>query len=451
MKKQWKFVALFAIVPVVLGVVILQMLPGQTPEVNSANNAMPSDSTATSMSEHESMTETGQENTPISSTSDGITLKFDSQPIVYQYELAGIKMNITDAKSNTRLSHVDWAISVKDPKGNVFYKTTTAHSHVGMMDFKVAFPVAGKDTVSVTTSSIGTAMMGLEPTPKGRTHTMISGSLKGFNTDPLNNFGARTFEFPVYVEAQSNAKPLQSTGDTTNAQTTIDIVHTIPGDTNGTSVNVEMQSQSIVAGKPSTFVITLTKTSDNSMITHPDLQITAQVSNYTLSQSAALKGKPTINGAIHGHTGVMTWSPTFPATGKYTVSIGLSPSTLSNYDWGYAKTQFDVFVSNSSDASANPVQEQPANTVNILGLESPIFSPNVLNVKTGTTVTFVNTDAAGHTVTSVKTGTTDPDGIFDSGLLSAKKNTFSFKFDNPGTYEYICSVHTHMRGTIIVS
>ncbi|SHO45619.1 putative blue (Type 1) copper domain protein [Nitrosotalea sinensis] len=447
MKKQWKLVTLFAIVPVVLAIVLFQMFSGQ--------GSVPG------MSTHESMTETGhefmigdeQENKPISVTSDGIDLKFAAQPMIHQYELATVKMNITDANSNARLSHVDWAIVVKDPQGNVFYKTTTAHSHVGMMDFKVAFPVAGNNTVSVTTSSIGTAMMGLEPTPKGRTHTMISGSLQGFKTDPLNNFGARTFEFPVYVETQNNMSPLENTSGNQNVQTsTIDSVHTIAGENNGTSVNVQVQSQSnIVAGKPSTFIITLTKSSDNSMITHPDLQLTAQMSNYTISQSAALQGNPTINGAIHGHTGVMTWSPTFPTGGKYTISIDLTPSTLSNYDWGYATTKFDVFVSQSNDASAETTQEQPVNTVSILGLESPFFTPNVLNVKTGTTVTFVNTDATGHTVTSVKPGTTDPDGIFDSGLLTAKKNTFSFKFDKPGTYEYICSVHTHMHGTIIVS
>lgn len=468
MKKQWKL-ALFAIIPIVLAVVLLQMPPQQTSVVN-ANNAISSDNTPTdassknsvasespsesmsSMSEHESMTGTEQENTPISTTSDGIMLKFAAQPAIYQYDLAAIKMNITDTNSSARLSHVDWAIAVKDPQGNVFYKTTTAHSHVGMMDFKVAFPVAGKNTVSVTTSSIGNAMMGLEPTPKGRTHTMISGSLKGFKTDPLNNFGARTFEFPVYVEAQNNAPHLENIpANTANAQTTpIDTMHTVAG-INGTMINVEMQSQSnIVAGKPSTFVITVTKASDNSMITHPDLQLTAQTSNYTISQSAALKGEPTINGAIHGHTGIMTWTPTFPSAGKYTVSMNLAPSTLSNYMWGTTSTQFDVSVSQASDASST-TQEQPANTINILGLESPFFSPNILNVKAGTTVTFVNTDATGHTVTSVNPGTTDPDGLFDSGLLNAKKNTFSFKFDKPGTYEYICNIHTHMRGTIIVS
>ena len=459
MKKQW--LALFAIIPIVIAVVLFQS-SGQIS--SSTNHGMASDNIPTyttttntpntqsqSMPDQESMNGM-QENTPLSTTSDGITLKFAAQPEIYQYGLSSITMNITDAKSNTRLSHVDWAIAVKDPQGNVFYKTTTAHSHVGIMNFGVAFPVAGNNTVSVTTSSIGTAMMGLEPTPKGRTHTMLSGSLKGFKTDPINNFGARTFEFPVYVVARNNAPYVESPSGSPNVQTTpIDITHTISGENNGTSVNVELQTQSnIVTGSPSTFVITLTKSSDNSMITHPDLQLTAQISNYTISKSAALKGEPTIHGAIHGHTGVMTWSPTFPTAGKYTVSINMSPSTLSNYDWGYATTQFDVFVSAANGVS-NTAQEPPANTVNILGLESPFFVPNVLNVKAGTTVTFVNTDATGHTVTSVKPGTTDPDGTFDSGLLSVKKNTFSFKFDKPGTYEYICSVHTHMRGTIIVS
>ncbi|MDE1769011.1 MAG: cupredoxin domain-containing protein [Thaumarchaeota archaeon] len=457
MKKQW--LALFAIIPIAVAVILFQS-SGQIS--SSTNHGMASDNTPTyttttntqntqSIPGQESMNDM-QENVPVSTTSDGITLKFAAQPEIYQYGLASIKMNITDATSNVRLSHVDWAIAVKDPQGNVFYKTTTAHSHVGIMNFGVAFPVAGNNTVSVTTSSIGTAMMGLEPTPKGRTHTMLSGSLKGFKTDPLNNFGARTFEFPVYVEAQNSAPSIESTSGSSNVQTApIDITHTISGENNGTSVNVELQSRAnVVTGSPSTFVITLTKASDNSMITHPDLQLTAQISNYTISKSAALKGEPTIHGAIHGHTGVMTWSPTFPAAGKYTVSINMSPSTLSNYDWGYATTQFDVFVSDTNGAS-NTAQEQSPNTVNILGLESPFFVPNVLNVKAGTTVTFVNTDATGHTVTSVKPGTTDPDGTFDSGLLSVKKNTFSFKFDTPGTYEYICSVHTHMRGTIIVS
>jgi plastocyanin len=376
----------------------------------------------------------GVKNTPTSKTSDGILVHFMASPTIHKSDLGEIQMNITDAKSGSKLSHVDWAIAVKDPQGNVFYKTTTAHSHVGMMKFSVAFPMAGENTVSVTTSSIGNAMMGLEPTPKGRTHTMISGTLKGFAADPLNDFGSRTFEFPVYVQPEDNVRVLD-------------------GNVPNTSIKLEMQSLSneIVAGQPSTFVFTVTKASNNSMVTHPDLQITAQTYNYTLSQSAQLHSPLAMNGAIHGHTGVETWTPTFPSAGRYVVTVNLQPSSLSNYDWGYASTQFDVFVSQPQNAQVNTTPEQqPDNTVNILGLESPFFSPNTLNVQAGTTVTFVNTDGNSHTVTSVKAGTTEPDGTFDSGIISAGKS-FSFKFDKPGTYEYICNIHIHMRGTVNVS
>ena len=32
----------------------------------------------------------------------------------------------------------------------------------------------------------------------------------------------------------------------------------------------------------------------------------------------------------------------------------------------------------------------------------------------------------------------------------AKGATFSFTFDKPGTYTYICSIHPTMKGTVIV-
>ncbi|MDE1816865.1 MAG: hypothetical protein KGI11_09955 [Thaumarchaeota archaeon] len=40
--------------------------------------------------------------------------------------------------------------------------------------------------------------------------------------------------------------------------------------------------------------------------------------------------------------------------------------------------------------------------------------------------------------------------MFDSGMIKSGKS-FSFTFNKPGSYEYICLIHTHMRGTINVS
>jgi len=75
------------------------------------------------------------------------------------------------------------------------------------------------------------------------------------------------------------------------------------------------------------------------------------------------------------------------------------------------------------------------------------FSPALLIVRTGATVTWTNDDAVDHTATS-------DDGVWDSGLFGSG-GTFSFTFDQPGTYPYYCIPHggpggQGMSGTIIV-
>jgi len=73
------------------------------------------------------------------------------------------------------------------------------------------------------------------------------------------------------------------------------------------------------------------------------------------------------------------------------------------------------------------------------------FNPSALKVKTGTEITWVNQDAAPHTVVS-DTGSPVP---FSSGSLSTG-DSYKFTFTQPGTYTYHCSIHTSMTGTIVV-
>jgi len=67
-------------------------------------------------------------------------------------------------------------------------------------------------------------------------------------------------------------------------------------------------------------------------------------------------------------------------------------------------------------------------------------------------VTWTNNDAVGHTVTSgSSTGTVaSPDGLFDSGDI-APGETFSYTFTEAGTFDYFCTPHPWMMGTVIVS
>jgi plastocyanin len=80
-------------------------------------------------------------------------------------------------------------------------------------------------------------------------------------------------------------------------------------------------------------------------------------------------------------------------------------------------------------------------------MQNTTFQPAEITVQAGTTVTWNNEDPFPHTVTS---GTRDdPTALFDSGNLGGGQS-FSFTFDEAGTYEYFCSVHAGMAGTVIV-
>ena len=70
------------------------------------------------------------------------------------------------------------------------------------------------------------------------------------------------------------------------------------------------------------------------------------------------------------------------------------------------------------------------------------FAPQRIVVQAGTTVTWINADDAPHTVASSTK-------VFKSGALDTE-DKFSFTFATPGTYEYFCSLHPHMTGTVVV-
>ncbi|HVF33271.1 MAG TPA: cupredoxin family copper-binding protein [Acidimicrobiales bacterium] len=71
------------------------------------------------------------------------------------------------------------------------------------------------------------------------------------------------------------------------------------------------------------------------------------------------------------------------------------------------------------------------------------YSPATLEVEAGTTVTFTNEDTFAHTATA-------KDKSFDTGNLD-KDASFEHTFDTPGTYDYICTIHNSMTGSVVVS
>ena len=72
------------------------------------------------------------------------------------------------------------------------------------------------------------------------------------------------------------------------------------------------------------------------------------------------------------------------------------------------------------------------------------FSPASPTVAQGTTVTWTNNDSVAHTVT-VDSGSGPNSGQLQPG------QTYSFKFDQAGTFGYHCSIHPFMKATVVVT
>jgi plastocyanin len=75
------------------------------------------------------------------------------------------------------------------------------------------------------------------------------------------------------------------------------------------------------------------------------------------------------------------------------------------------------------------------------------YIPSVIAIDFGNKVTWVNEDSAFHTVTSGFYG--ESSELFDSGHLDPYES-FTFDFDEKGTYDYFCTLHPWMKGQVIV-
>src|SRR5947207_8078607 len=100
-------------------------------------------------------------------------------------------------------------------------------------------------------------------------------------------------------------------------------------------------------------------------------------------------------------------------------------------------------------AEQQDTQQQPAAPQQVaatneaeISIQSFQFVPAILTIKAFMAVTWINRDEEPHNVVS-------PDRVFRSKAIDGGEK-FTTVFDKPGTYNYICAVHPHMRGKIVV-
>lgn len=103
-------------------------------------------------------------------------------------------------------------------------------------------------------------------------------------------------------------------------------------------------------------------------------------------------------------------------------------------------------MSADMDKSKSVSNSKEAPKPNEVFIKDFAFGPAKMTIKKGTTITWTNKDSAHHDITPDKE---DP-GFVPSQLL-AKDQSYSFTFNNVGTYKYHCSPHPYMKAIIEVT
>jgi len=105
-----------------------------------------------------------------------------------------------------------------------------------------------------------------------------------------------------------------------------------------------------------------------------------------------------------------------------------------------------------------------------VGMGAKVFRPETLEVTAGTTVTWLNTNKQGHSVTAYEAGLPEGAEYFASGGFDSEQaareawanstngtlfegQTYEHTFEVPGEYPYFCIPHESggMVGTVVVT
>ena len=124
------------------------------------------------------------------------------------------------------------------------------------------------------------------------------------------------------------------------------------------------------------------------------------------------------------------------------VVIGLGVIVLSVHDSNFLPQQ-------NSESESEEKERRPPEEFHVDAVSKSVYTPAMLNIQLGDTVTWTNIDSEVHTVSSANV-TSDGGVYFHETLLPGE--TYSVTFDTPGTYFYSCMIKFHgMTGIIRVS
>jgi plastocyanin len=110
----------------------------------------------------------------------------------------------------------------------------------------------------------------------------------------------------------------------------------------------------------------------------------------------------------------------------------------------------------SNTSSPSPVSPTPtvpsggggggsSSTVTILGVRgSGSYSPPTVTVKVGDSIAWMNSDSITHTATA-------SNGAFNTGNVAPGSTSAPVTMTTAGTFDYMCTIHPSMTGTVVVT
>jgi len=129
------------------------------------------------------------------------------------------------------------------------------------------------------------------------------------------------------------------------------------------------------------------------------------------------------------------------------VVIGLGVIVLGVPDSNFLPQQNSE--SESEEKEIVEEERRPPEEFHVDAVSKSVYTPAMLNIQLGDTVTWTNIDSEVHTVSSANV-TSDGGVYFHETLLPGE--TYSVTFDTPGTYFYSCMIKFHgMTGIVRVS
>ncbi|MGI6678952.1 MAG: cupredoxin domain-containing protein [Dehalobacterium sp.] len=93
------------------------------------------------------------------------------------------------------------------------------------------------------------------------------------------------------------------------------------------------------------------------------------------------------------------------------------------------------------ETTAPPSSNDPDPNTNTVYIKDYKYQPGEITIDTGETITWINEDSVGHNVAA---------DTFECDILQ-KGESFSYTFNETGTFDYICTPHPFMKGKVIVN